>query len=248
MTSALLALARRVNVLALSMILMLPTLSQAGEYLVLSGGPALRLYEADKRATHDKYWFNFIDSAQLRIHQLKPKLAAGDEITWVVFRPGYADRATEMKNDPKEMTKLDLLNEIVRKANAEGVSLLWFDSTDQLINYMNRGKDRSKVPIVGFDFFGHSNKACFLFDYSNNVDGMSTEYLHVQDLAKLNKDIFSKNAFCQSWGCHSGELYSQKWKARFGVPMVGVVGKTDYSRVRLGDLPFESSGKNNWTQ
>ncbi|HSI86020.1 MAG: hypothetical protein ACAI35_25605 [Candidatus Methylacidiphilales bacterium] len=239
--------ARRLLMLC-SMLVLLPSMARAGEFIILSGGPALRIYEADKRATHDKYWFNFIDSAQLRIHQLRPKLQPGDEITWLVFRPGYADRAVEMKNDPKELTKLNLLDEIMKKANAENVTLMWIDNKDQLINYMNKGKDRSKSPLVGFEFFGHSNKACFLLDYSNNVDGMSTEYLHVVDFGKINKGIFAKNAVCQSWGCHSGELYSPRWKSRFGISMVGVIGKTDYSRVRLGDLPFESTGKNNWTQ
>ena len=62
---------------------------------------------------------------------------------------------------------------------------LWFDTKEELINYLNKGQDRDKVKIASFDYFGHSNKACFLFDYSNTIDTMSIAYLHVKDLRRI---------------------------------------------------------------
>lgn len=210
----------------------------AREWIILSGGPALRFYEQGKRNSHDRHWGNFIDSAVVRIKELKPKLAPGDQLTWLVYREGYRDRGAEMG--------ADLLANILRRANQEGVPLFWFDTQEQLINYLNAGKDRKTMKIHHFDYFGHSNKACLLFDYSNVIDSMSKDYLHVADLKKIKADIFTPDAHCQSWGCHSGEYYSQKWKERFGVPMIGAIGKTDYSR--LHSLPFLSSPKGRWNQ
>jgi hypothetical protein len=211
---------------------------QAREWIVLSGGPALRFYEAGKTNSHDKHWGNFIDSAVVRIKDLKTQLPEGDQITWLVYRPGYQDRGREMG--------ADLLGNILKRANQEGVALFWVDGQDQLVNYFNGGKDRSVHKIHHFDYFGHSNKACFLFDYSNVMDSMSKDYLHTSNLKRLKKDLFTPDAVCQSWGCHSGEYYSAKWKEQFGVPMTGAVGKTDYSR--LHSLPFLSSDKGRWAQ
>jgi len=211
---------------------------EAREWIVLSGGPALRFHEAGKERSHDNHWGNFIDSAVVRIKELKPQLLEGDQITWLVYRPGYQSRGAELNGD--------LLTNILKRANQEGVALFWFDSQEQLINYLNKGKDRMTDKIHHFDYFGHSNKACFLFDYSNVMDSMSKDYLHTMDLKKIKADIFTSNAVCQSWGCHSGEYYSAKWKERFGVSMTGAIGKTDYSR--LNSLPFLSSDKGRWAQ
>ncbi len=211
---------------------------EAREWIILSGGPAIRFYEAGKERSHDKHWGNFIDSAVVRIKELRPQLAEGDQITWLVYRPGYQSRGEEINGD--------LLTNILKRANQEGVALFWFDTQDQLINYLNNGKDRSTNKIHHFDYFGHSNKACLLFDYSNVMDSMSKNYLHTMNFKKIKKDIFTPDAVCQSWGCHSGEYYSGKWKTHFGVPMIGAIGKTDYSR--LHSLPFLSSDKGQWAQ
>jgi hypothetical protein len=208
-----------------------------GEWIIVSGGPAIRYFERDKASSHDKFWGNFVDAGKKRIGQLKEQGVEPAQITWLVFRPGYASRSRELGED--------LLVEITRMARPLGARLLWFDSKDQLINYLNRGQNRNSVPVAGFDYFGHSNKACFLFDYSNEFDGMSADYLHVKDLSRVDRNIFARGAVCKSWGCHSGEYYSAVWKSRFSVPMEGAIGKTDYSH---GGLPFLSTEGGRWTQ
>jgi hypothetical protein len=210
---------------------------ETGEAIILSGGPAIRFFEKNKRSSHDKYWGNFVDSAVLRFQQIRPALPPDTAFTWIVYRPGYADRGKEMGTD--------LLAPIVASANRVQARLLWFDRTEQLINYLNAGKNRKTTPIVHFDYFGHSNKACFLFDYSNEIDGMSTVFLHQRQLSEIKSGVFASRATTKSWGCHSGESYSEAWKKRFGIPMEGAIGKTDYSR---GGLPFLSSEKGAWVQ
>jgi hypothetical protein len=208
------------------------------EYIVVSGGPALRFYENEKELDHDKYFANFIDAGIFKIRHLQAELRPGDLLTWLVYRPGYVTRSKEQG--------IDALGFIRDKAkSAPPTRLLWFDSTDQLINYLNRGQDRRKIKIVSFDFFGHSNKKCFMFDYSNEYDGKSIDFLHERDLVKIRADIFAEDAQAKSWGCHSGESYSQEWQQHFGFPMIGAVGKTDYSK---GGWPVLSSKGGRWVQ
>lgn len=224
--------------LALALALACPVAwGQAKEYIVLSGGPALRKWEKSKERTHDVFWGNFVESALVRIGELKAKAGPGDQIAWLVFKPGYVSRSREER---QELTSV-----VQQKANAIGVALFWFDTTDQVINYINRGKDRTQLAVGSLDYFGHSNKVNWMFDYSNDIDGCSTIFLHTRDLSHLQAAAFAPDAEAKSWGCHSGEYYSQKFFDLTGVKMWGAVGKTDYSR---GGLPFVSTEGGRWTQ
>jgi hypothetical protein len=195
---------------------------QAGEYVLVSGGPALRKWE-DLRAPgtqHDRWWGNFIRPARMRIQEIQAK-DPGAMITWLVYRGAYERRSGE------DRRSLSSLVESVR--DKYHVRLVWFDSGSDVINYINRGQPRSRVPIRNFEFFGHSNKYCFMFDYSGVVYGASTSWLHEKDLSRINGSSFTRDAFCKSWGCHTAESMSRAWRRATGVPMWGAVGKTDYS-------------------
>jgi hypothetical protein len=211
--------------------------AQSREDIVLTGGPALRYMEHGKSASHDMYWFNFVDASVIWLKGLKDQAKPDELVTWLIYRPGYASRSHELG--------LDLLAQLQAKAKQLGVNLVWFDTQDQLIAYLNKGLDRGKTKIASFDYFGHSNKACFLFDYSNTIDTMSVVWLHVRDLRKIDSDIFVSNAVCKSWGCHSGEMYSKWWKDHFDVAMTGAIGKTDFAH---GGLPVLSNSDGKWVQ
>jgi len=212
--------------------------AQTSEAIVLTGGPALRFMEHGKGdVSHDVYWFNFVDASVIRCRELKSQAKPGEQVTWMIYRPAYAARGKEMG--------VDLIGQLTAKAKQLGVVLKWFDTKEELIAYLNKGFDRNKVKIVDFDYFGHSNKACFLFDYSNAIDTMSIVWLHVKDLRLIDSGIFAKDATCKSWGCHSGELYSREWKSHFDVPMVGAKGKTDFAH---GGLPELSNSDGKWVQ
>ncbi len=212
--------------------------AETREDIVLTGGPALRFMEHGKGAvSHDVYWFNFVDASVIKLKELKAQTKPGDLVTWLIYRPAYAARSREMS--------MDLLVQLQEKARQIGATIQWFDTKEQLINYLNRGQDRGKIKIGSFDYFGHSNKACFLFDYSNTIDTMSICWLHVKDLRKIDDDIFAHDAACKSWGCHSGEMYSQWWKSHFDVAMTGAIGKTDFAH---GGEPQLSNADGKWTQ
>jgi len=82
-----------------------------------------------------------------------------------------------------------------------------------------------------------------MFDYSNEIDSASKCWLHENDFTKLKRGIFAKDAFVKSWGCHTGEEMSQRFRAATGVKMYGAVGRTDYSN---GTVPVLATPDAHW--
>jgi len=232
-------------VLALTIGAFLPATVEArldpnDEYIIISGGPALLGWENFRREEHrhDQWWGNFVRTARIRIQQLQKATDGKINITWMVYRPGYETRATE-DGEP-------LIDWIISVEEKFGINLVWYDSGDDIINYVNTGRNRRQTKVSGFEYFGHSNKYCFALDYSNHVLGASRAFLHQRDLKKLNRKAFARGAYAKSWGCHSGESFCQEFRKATGVKMIGAVGKTDYSKTYKLILPFVSPG-GRWT-
>lgn len=206
------------------------------EYILVSGGPSLDEWEKYKAAPHDRWWGNFIRAARVRIEQLRKEQGPGAQITWLVHRPSYARRGSRQDN-------ADLISNILSVRDKYNVNLVWIDSGTDVINYLNAGRPRSQVKIANFEFFGHSNRACWMFDYSNEVDSGSKSWLHETELSKLHRGLFTKDAFVKSWGCHTGESMSKYFRQATGKRMIGAIGKTDYADGHLrGWTPALSSG------
>jgi hypothetical protein len=212
---------------ALLVLLLALTSAQAekapGEYIIVSGGPSLIEWEKYKVAPHDRWWGNFIRSARVRIEELRRQHGPTARITWLVYKPGYVRRAQRQDH-------ADLIVNIVSVRNKYGLNLVFFSDTAQLINYLNNGQPRGQVKIANFEFFGHSNKACFMFDYSNEIDSGSKVWLHEKELNRIHRGIFAHNAFVKSWGCHTAESMSKFWRQATGKKMIGAIGKTDYAK------------------
>ena len=219
--------------------------AETTEYIICSGGPALRKWE-DLRVSnmqHDRWWGNFVRTARVRMQELQRTQPKGTLITWLVYRDAYLRRAAE-DHDP-----LTAHCESVR--DTYKVNLVWFRTGDDVINHINQGGgpvSRKNIKISGFEYFGHSNKHCILFDYSSDVYAASTAWLHETDLHRLNRGAFARKAYCQSWGCHTGESMSKAWKKSTGVPMIGAVGKTDYSFMHLRNWAVALAEGARWTR
>ena len=218
---------RSVLIKALALVLFASGFAQAtaagrGEYVLVSGGPALRTWENLRRPgeQHDRWWGNFIRPARMRIEEIQ-KADPSAQITWLVYRRSYESRGSEEKRGLTE-----LVNSVRDKFH---IHLVWFNNGGDVINYLNRGQPRSSLPVCDFEYFGHSNKFAFMFDYSNGVYGSSESWLHERDLSHIHGGIFTRDAFCKSWGCHTGESMSRVWRKATGVSMIGAYGKTDYS-------------------
>ena len=94
---------RSVLIKALALVLLATGLSHAaaaerGEYILVSGGPALRTWENLRRPgeQHDRWWGNFVRPARMRIEEIQ-KADPGANITWLVYRRSYQTRGSEEK-------------------------------------------------------------------------------------------------------------------------------------------------------
>jgi hypothetical protein len=206
------------------------------EWILLVGGPSMHQWEKYKAYPHDHWWANFVHAARLRTDQLRSQLGPDAKITWLIYKPGYIDRGEQEHQD-----LVSLVGTVRDKCN---LNLIWFEQGSEVVNYLNNGQPRDQMKIAGFEYFGHSNKACFMFDYSNHIDSACKSWLHENDLVRISRRDFAKNAYVKSWGCHTGESMSKKWYAATGVRMIGAIGKTQYM---MEELPVLISSDGRWS-
>ena len=209
---------------------------EPGETIIVAGGVSLWAWEKWKAQPHDNWWMNFIRASRIRIEQIKAANPQ-QQITLLVYRPSYVSRGRQDNRD--------YLSLVTSVRDAFGVKLMWFDSTRQLVNYLNQGQPRDRVKINNFEYFGHSNKACLLFDYSNMIDSASKCWLHENDLGQIRRGIFTRDALVRSWGCHTGESMSQKFRSATGTPMWGMIGKSQYMDETL---PVHAAAGGRWAR
>lgn len=204
-----------------------------GEHIFVSGGPALRGWETLRKTTdqHDIYWHNFVRKAKWRMLEVLQEEGPDTQITWMVYRPAYERRASEEGRPLIEWVE-SVRDDFFMVKHNKAIKLVWFDSGDDIIRYLNSGQSRRKHKVAMFEYFGHSNRHAFLFDYSSAVMGASKSWLHEKDLSRIDRNIFARGAFCRSFGCHTGESMSRTWRKATGVRMWGVHGKTNYSEER----------------
>ncbi len=207
----------------------------SGEYIILVGGPSMYQWEKYKAYPHDHWWANFVRAARLRTEQLRTQLGPDAKITWLIYKQGYVDRAKQEKQD-----LISLIDSVREKFD---LNLVWFNAGSEVINYLNTGQPRNQVKIADFEYFGHSNRACFMFDYSNNIDSACKSWLHESELTKINRHDFARGAYVKSWGCHTSESMSKKWYHATGTHMIGALGKTQFM---MEELPILISEGGKW--
>jgi len=206
------------------------------EYIILVGGPSLMQWEKYKgAAAHDHWWANFVRAGRIRTEQLREKFGPDAKITWLVYKQGYVDRAAQEKQD--------LLGHIDSVRAKFNLNLVYFHDGAEVINYLNQGQPRDQVKVAFFEYFGHSNKACFMFDYSSAIESACKSWLHDSELARINRRVFTRDPMIRSWGCHTGERMSKKWRVALGTRMWGVIGKTQYM---THELPILSTAGGKW--
>ena len=201
---------------------------QEAEHVILCGGPSLLKWEnlrfPDER--HDRFWGNFVRASTIRMDEIRREKGNAAKLVWIVYRPGYHTRAA-----PEGKPLISYVEDNARRRNCE---LIWVHSGEQAIRALN---SRSKQSVVQFDYFGHSNEHCFLLDYSNEILGISKAWIHGNDLARIDPEIFSRDAVCQSFGCNTGKTMSKVWRLTLRTKLIGAIGKTTYEKVGQGQLP-----------
>jgi hypothetical protein len=217
-----------VRVRLITFFFLLLTSWSLAEHVIVTGGPALRQWEdlRVKDDQHDRWWANFVRASTLRIAEIRQAYGSEAKIVWMVYQPGYQTRGRE---DGKPYTTW-----IAEQAAKRRATLVWFSSTQGFIQALN---SRPRGSVQSFDFFGHSNKYAFMFDYGNDIMAASTAWLHERDVPRIKSSVFDRNAYCKSWGCHTGESMSAVWKRSLGVALEGARGPTSYVVVGQGKLP-----------
>jgi hypothetical protein len=217
----------------LTLVLLLSQSLGWADHVVLCGGPSLKRWEQYRvpEDQHDRWWANFIRGGTMRMDEIRKVYGHAAPIVWIVYRPAYELRGREDGQNYISM--------IQQQASKRGASLLWIQSGQDLIRTLN---SRSRGSIQTFDYFGHSNKHCFCLDYGTEIIATCTQWLHESDLGKIRSSVFDRNAYCKSWGCHSGESMSGQWKSQLGVALEGARGKTDYRTLAEGKFPAVSGG------
>src|SRR5438093_7428695 len=159
--------------LSVSLVLLIALAGSAlaadAECIILVGGPSMYQWEKYKAYPHDHWWANFVRAARLRTEQLRTQLGPDARITWLVYKQGYIDRAKQENQD-----LIALIDTVREKFN---LKLVWFNAGSEVFNYLNNGQPRNQVKITGFEYFGHSNRACFMFYYSNFIDSACKPWL-----------------------------------------------------------------------
>ena len=213
-----------------------PAAPAVGEHILVIGGPSLMKWEKYKgEAAHDHWWANFVRAGRIRTEQIRAQAGPDAPITWLVYRKGYVDRA---KQDGQ-----DLLSHIDSVREKYNLKLIYFEKGDAVINYLNSGQPRDSLKVANFEYFGHSNAKCFMFDYSSAIESACKSWLHEDEAKKINRRIFARGAFVKSWGCHTGESMTKKWNDATGTQMWGVIGKTQYM---MDELPIISTKNGKW--
>lgn len=214
------------------------------DYVICSGGPALRKFE-DLRAQgdqHDRYWGNFITAGRIRMQQLRAQHGPALNLVWLIYRPSYHTRQAEdaVSTTVQYHCEIATIHAAAAKVEAR---IIWFNSTAQFVSYLNSHTSRK---MCGFEYFGHSNKYCMLFEYSSELLGASTCYLHAKQLGQLRRGLFTPNAHIQSYGCNQADgndSLNRAWKRVTGMPMIAATGKTDYTAIKDGKtLPTVNRG------
>ena len=204
-----------------------------GEYIVIVGGVSLMEWEKFKAQPHDNWWANFVRAARIRTEQIRAA-APNVPLTWLVYRPGYVARSKQEGRN--------LLPFIESVGEAFHFKVVYFDKTAELVSYLN---NHATQKICGLEFFGHSNKACWMFDYSNNLDSGSKCWLHEKELGQIHRGLFTRDALIKSWSCYSGELFVKSWSKATGTRMWGAIGKTQYM---TDELPTFAKADGHWAR
>ncbi len=209
-----------------------------GEYIIVSGGPALRQWENLMERPHDFWWGNFIRAARFRMTALIRK-NPDINLTWFVYRPAYVSRGKE--DGRSRIADIESVPAMFARDYKHPIRLSWFDETEELIAHVN---NRDGTKVIGFEYFGHSNRHAFMFDYSNHVSGASRAWLHESELRRFRRRAFDRNGFFKSWGCHSGQKNSfcKAFRKATGVGMWGATDKTDYSVLKDDRMPVVLGG------
>ena len=193
-------------------------------------------WEKYKKQPHDHWWANFVRAGRIRTEQIRAQ-DPNAQITWLVYKQGLCRSRGAGKAGPDRPHQ----HSVRDKYN---LKLIYFNKGDEVINYLNNGQPRDRVKIANFEFFGHSNAKCFMFDYSSTIESACKSWLHENELTQNQPRASSPGTRSSRAGAVTPAKACRRngWP-RIGIPMWGVIGKTQYM---MDELPVLSSKNGKW--
>ena len=229
-----------------------------GSYVYCSSNPIVfidpdgnrKVVVTGGRDNHNKNSMNFVEASKIQIKDYIKQIKQNghnEKLNWLVFDLDYNFEDKEnMKNWAKNNNvKLDFIansSDLIKKINS-------YSQTSDLITNLSVFSHGTASNIA----FGYENTG---YEYTLN-DKTSINYLNVYQLSKKS---FADNAMIHLYSCNSATprgfegKYFQSRKALInavdrgrslaedlhnatGVPVLGTIGRTDYSPVVKGQLP-----------
>ena len=181
--------------------------------------------------------YKFISTAIKQLIELKNKYP-NDKISWFISNLEYN---SEDFNNFKETAK------------KIGVEIYSFNSTEGLIEYINT--DRSYYKISSLIIFSHGVEGSIEFGYRPSYLGgiISKFSFTIDDIKKINQDVFANNAFIHLYSCNgatknsNGLSFAEECFKRFKCHVKAAVNKTNYGTIYGRDTEldkyFEQAGE-----
>ena len=172
------------------------------ENLVIAGGA----YHANSKK---KYQYEFVDSALLQIASLD-----GDA-TLLVANAGWTD---------------DQHDKIAEAAAERGIKLVWFDKTDELVDYINNGDgNRKDDPIESFYVFAHgtdSGTGKYGITFGLYSDKNEQLKLYTDDISSIEGYAFASESKSVFYSCRAGNNFEN---GNFGKKWAWITGSRSYA-------------------
>ncbi|MGE8408942.1 MAG: PAAR domain-containing protein [Pseudomonas sp.] len=176
----------------------------------------------------------FIGQAVRELAQFK-RLNAGLSRTLVIFTPAYN----------KEM-----LNAARGSADLYGADVVEISTTQELIDYLNHGKDRGQSPIEQLSIFSHGVPRTIAFGYQ--LPGHFQMSLDVRDCSDISPQAFSEKARLDSYACRTGMGNLSDYPVEDGIQFFPQTNESlaqhlaNHLRIRVGAFIRRSDYKNTW--
>ena len=155
--------------------------------------------------------------------------------TLVVFTPSYSG---------------DMLNAARSSADAYGAGIVEITTTQELIDYLNHGKDRQQSPIEQLSIFSHGVPQQLAFGYQ--LPGHFQMSLDVLDYTDISPSAFAENARLDSYACRTGMGNVSDYPIEDGIQFFPQTNESlaqllaNHLRIKVGAFIRRSDYKNTW--
>lgn len=176
----------------------------------------------------------FIGQAVRELAQFK-RFNPASSRTLVVFTPSYSE---------------EMLNAARGSADAYGAGIVEITTTQELIDYLNHGKDRQQSPIDQLSIFSHGVPQQLAFGYQ--LPGHFQMSLDVLDYTDISPEAFSENARLDSYACRTGMGNVSDYPIEDGIQFFPQTNESlaqllaNHLRIKVGAFIRRSDYKNTW--